>query len=293
MRVAGPTRREDLLLVCEGIPDALTAAQAGYRAVAVLGAGLPDERLAAQVVARYPEGHLLVAFDADYRGRAGSERLTELLAERGAGDRVRTLTVPEAFGDLNGWAQTAGNHFSEELGAAIHQTAPTPALATVAVRNYDQEGPAVNPDDGRDASLHPTRHEAPANPATPALDDLLETLAYQHLLLDHQPAVTQNLQQVVAALETWRSGAAPLDLEADGRLTETLEQIGYHHLLGDDDSVRNVLGDVARAVDHWTDVVADRTREVPGGVGRDHFGWPGSLLSEPPAASLKGPDLGW
>ena len=41
-----PRRTGDVALVCEGIPDALTAAQAGWRSVAVLGAGLPDERVA-------------------------------------------------------------------------------------------------------------------------------------------------------------------------------------------------------------------------------------------------------
>jgi hypothetical protein len=126
-------------------------------------------------------------------------------------------------------------------------------------------------------------------------ENLLETLAHQHLLLDHQPTVAQNLREVVAALERWRSGAPPLDLEADGRLTDTLEQISYHHLLGDNaDSVRQALGDVASALGHWTDAGA-WTPEGPGEVGvvRDDLGWPGSLLPEPPSASFEGPDFGW
>lgn len=293
VRLAGPARAQDLILICEGIPDALTAAQAGYRAMAILGAGQPDARLAAQLAARHPEGHLLVAFDADHRGRAGSERLTELLAEVGAGNRVAALAVPPSFGDLNGWAQAAGDSFPEELGAAVRRRAPTAALDAVEVRNHQQKETAVSPNPARDELVRPTQL---SNPAAPDLDDLLETLAYQHLLLDDQPAVAQNLQEVVAALETWRSGTAPLGLDSDSRLTEKLEQIGYHHLLGDNDTdVRPALGQVAGAVDHWTDVVANSTTEVSGDVslGQDGSGWPGSLLPEPPTASLDGPDFGW
>ena len=46
----------------EGISDALTSAGAGYRAVAILGAGLPDVRLATTLVARHPDERLIVAF---------------------------------------------------------------------------------------------------------------------------------------------------------------------------------------------------------------------------------------
>lgn len=294
--LASPARTQDLMLICEGIPDALTAAQAGYRAVAILGAGLPDARLATQLAARHPEGRLLVAFDADHRGRAGSARLTELLAEVGADNRVATLAVPPAFGDLNGWAQAARDSFPEELAAAISQTAPTAALTAVEVRNHHGKETAVSLDHARDELVSQTREELLSNQVAPDLDDLLETLAYQHLLLDDQPVVAQNLQEVVAALETWRSGAAPLGLDGDGRLTEKLERIGYHHLLGDNHAdVQQALGQVARAVDHWTDVAANPTPEVPREVGaaKDAFGWPGSLLPEPPTASLDGPDLGW
>jgi hypothetical protein len=144
--------------------------------------------------------------------------------------------------------------------------------------------------------VRPAREEVLSNPGVPDLDDLLETLAYQHLLLDDQPAVAQNLQEVVAALEAWRSGAAPLGIDSDGLLSQKLEQIGYHHLLGDNDAVvRQALGQVTGAVDHWTDVVANSTPEVSGDVSlvQDALGWPGSLLPEPPTASLDGPDLGW
>lgn len=36
-------------VVCEGLPDALTASQAGYRSVALLGAQTPDESVASRL----------------------------------------------------------------------------------------------------------------------------------------------------------------------------------------------------------------------------------------------------
>jgi len=83
VRLPFPAAREDVVLVCEGIPDALTVAQAQYRAAAVLGAGYPDERVAAGLVRRYPTGRLFLAFDADERGRAGAPELAAALADRG------------------------------------------------------------------------------------------------------------------------------------------------------------------------------------------------------------------
>jgi hypothetical protein len=286
IRLAGPARRDDLVVVCEGIPDALTAAGAGYRAVAVLGAGLPDERLAAQLVALHPKESLLVAFDADPRGRAGSERLVDLLSRAGADDRVHTLSVPEAAGDLNGWAQTAGDGFAEGLCAAIRRAAPPLFVAGLATTSH-QEKAALAHDHEPDQALLAGHQEMLSNPAGLALDDVLETLAYQHLLLDHPLVVTQNLEEIAGAIEAWRSGAAPPDLHPEGKLTDTLEQIGYHHLLADDeDGVRRVLGEVARAVGHWNDLVPDRTGEVlePSGVPQDDLGLPASLL--PDGASL-------
>ena len=119
VRLPRPPADPGLVVVSEGIPDALVTAQAGYRAAAVLGAGVPDERTAAALVERFPTERLVVAFDADGPGQAGAQRLQELLAERGAGDRVTRLQVPAAAGDLNGWQQLAGPGFGEQLAEAI------------------------------------------------------------------------------------------------------------------------------------------------------------------------------
>lgn len=73
-----------VVVVCEGIFDALSAAQAGQRAVAVLGVAAPNQVVADQLAQRFPVELLVVAFDGDEAGRAGAERVVELLAAAGA-----------------------------------------------------------------------------------------------------------------------------------------------------------------------------------------------------------------
>lgn len=119
MRLAVDPLDPGILLVCEGIPDALSAAQAGYRAVAVLGAGLPDGWVADGLARRVGTGHLVVAFDADEAGRAGSERLTALLAERGLEDHTDRLSLPSGRDDLNAWLKGTEASFETELAGAI------------------------------------------------------------------------------------------------------------------------------------------------------------------------------
>jgi hypothetical protein len=102
-------------VITEGIPDALAAASAGYRAVAVLGAGVPDRRVAERL-ARRP-GVLIVAFDADDAGRAGAARVTELLRDLG---RNAVVLDPPAT-DLNTWLVARGPEaFERQLDLAIN-----------------------------------------------------------------------------------------------------------------------------------------------------------------------------
>lgn len=91
-RHRGPT------IVTEGVPDALAAASASYRAVAVLGAGVPDAGTADLLKVR--EGLVVVAFDADAAGESGARRLASLLNERG---RTDVVTIEPPSGDLNAW----------------------------------------------------------------------------------------------------------------------------------------------------------------------------------------------
>lgn len=93
-----------VLVVCEGIPDALTAAQAGYRAVGILGSQTPDERVATRLAAHAKQHHerLLAIVDADPSGRAWGTHLARLLADRDV--HLTAIEPPDGL-DLNAWAQ--------------------------------------------------------------------------------------------------------------------------------------------------------------------------------------------
>lgn len=91
------------LVVCEGLPDAYTAAGAGFAAVGVLGAGYPDATVADRIRHAVSKKHgALVVFDADAAGRAGAARLVALLEQR----HVPATSVSPPAGDLNEWART-------------------------------------------------------------------------------------------------------------------------------------------------------------------------------------------
>ena len=102
----GPAR-SGVLVVCEGTADALVAAQAGFRAVGVLGAAYPDERVADGIAAApHPapglaDTRVVVCFDDDPAGRAGGARLAELL--RGREIPAVSVTPPNGL-DVTSWA---------------------------------------------------------------------------------------------------------------------------------------------------------------------------------------------
>ncbi|HTN99818.1 MAG TPA: toprim domain-containing protein [Microthrixaceae bacterium] len=83
------------VIVTEGAIDALSAAAAGYRAVAVLSATYGDEAVAVSL-ARLPHP-LIIAFDADNAGRTGADHLVSLLEARQRPPVVLDL----GRGDLN------------------------------------------------------------------------------------------------------------------------------------------------------------------------------------------------
>ena len=99
----GELRDEAVLLVCEGMPDALIAAQAGFQSVALLGAHTPDETVAARLAnhAINLDLDLALVCDPDPAGRRVAETLAPLLAARGHPARVVT---PPGLCDLNAWA---------------------------------------------------------------------------------------------------------------------------------------------------------------------------------------------
>jgi len=87
--------RHPEIVVTEGAIDALSAAAAGYRAVAVLSAAYGDEAVAV-ALAKLPHP-LVIAFDADDAGRAGAGRLASHLEARQRPPVVLALGT----GDLN------------------------------------------------------------------------------------------------------------------------------------------------------------------------------------------------
>lgn len=105
-RLAFPAVRGErggVLLVCEGLPDALTAAQAGFRSVALLGARTPDEAVAARL-ANHAGAHGLdvaIITDPDPAGRYATATLTALLDRIGVEPAV--ITPPDGC-DVNAWA---------------------------------------------------------------------------------------------------------------------------------------------------------------------------------------------
>jgi len=123
-RLPGRPRSAGVVLVCEGLLDALSATAAGYRAAAVLGAGLPGATVAAALVERFPRERLAVAFDADAAGQRGAGVLREALEDAGAGGRLSAI-VPR-HGDLNGWLQREPR-FLEQLDRALGRRPPPPA----------------------------------------------------------------------------------------------------------------------------------------------------------------------
>jgi hypothetical protein len=124
VRLAVPPQRADLLIVTEGMTDALTAADAGYPAVALLGVGLADETTARTLSQRWPEHRLVVAFDAGGAGRSASSRLVALLGEVGAARRTSALELPRGVDDLNDWRQVAGRSFGAQLDHVVARSGP-------------------------------------------------------------------------------------------------------------------------------------------------------------------------
>ena len=112
---AAPTAREPLV-VCEGFPDAYTAASAGFASVAVLGAGYPDARVGDAIAAGAAGRDVVVVYDADPAGRQGAATLVAFFA--GCGIEARDVVPPAAVNDVNGWA-LHDRRWVEHLGAAL------------------------------------------------------------------------------------------------------------------------------------------------------------------------------
>jgi DNA primase len=110
------------LVVCEGLPDALTIACAGHAAAAVLGAGLPDEAVASRLEQLAAGRPIVLAFDNDPAGRRGAHQLQHLLGNHHM-SAVHVLRLPDGT-DVNDWARRSGPRFSREFSAQLQRTLP-------------------------------------------------------------------------------------------------------------------------------------------------------------------------
>lgn len=118
------------VIVTEGPIDALSAAVAGFRSAAVLGAHSADAEAVARLAA--VPGPLVVAFDSDEAGRSGASRLYSMLADTSR--QAVVLSVASCVADLN--AALAGDRaaFPSWLTRAVTDArtrgaAPVPGVA--------------------------------------------------------------------------------------------------------------------------------------------------------------------
>ncbi len=111
------------IVATEGVFDALSAAAAGFRGVALLGASIPDPSRSSTVASQLGErldaldGRLVVAFDNDEAGQRGSDRLLQILSERRSGT-VR-IAPPSGAKDLNDWMRAEPKEWPAHLADAM------------------------------------------------------------------------------------------------------------------------------------------------------------------------------
>lgn len=127
--------RGSCTIITEGILDALSAATAGYRSAAILGAALPEAtdtsptaRALVTRLARLPPP-VATALDADAAGTRATQRLHQLLAAHHV--TATRLHLPAGVKDLNEWMQHAADWpraLESELRTAFAR-APRPSIA--------------------------------------------------------------------------------------------------------------------------------------------------------------------
>ena len=124
------TRRPGTLIVCEGIPDAITAAQYGFRSAAVLGAQYPDRNVANRLASAAEREHLelLAIVDADPAGRTFGERLGDLIAESGL--ELQVIEPPNEGQDLNDWAR-ANDRWADWIEPSFNSQTPASRPAPI------------------------------------------------------------------------------------------------------------------------------------------------------------------
>ncbi len=111
------------LLVCEGMPDALIAAQSGFHAVGLLGAHTPDEAVAARLAnhATNLDAQVVLVCDPDPAGRRVADALAPLLEQQG---QMPAVLIPPNGCDLNDWAQSDARWAEQLLPEVLTNRGP-------------------------------------------------------------------------------------------------------------------------------------------------------------------------
>ncbi|MCC7078654.1 MAG: AAA family ATPase [Acidimicrobiia bacterium] len=125
-KTTGPTRADtaDVVLICEGLPDTLTAAQAGFKAVGLLGTGhSANTEGAASIVRRHVTEKLVLALDNDDPAERALPKLAAALHEASANQRTWRLHLPTGVNDLNDW-HLQDSDFADHLAAAVRRASP-------------------------------------------------------------------------------------------------------------------------------------------------------------------------
>lgn len=114
----GTPDRPSVLLVTEGIPDGLIAAQAGFSAVSIMGSQTPDSVSVARIADYAENGGLDVALVVE-RDTAGSQAVHTMFSQlQGFGVTPQVIDLPGEL-DLNDLAlQTPG--WPDDLTAMLH-----------------------------------------------------------------------------------------------------------------------------------------------------------------------------
>ncbi len=128
--VRPPRPRPGPLVICEGVPDAIAAADAGYPAAALIGVAAARNPAVAATLASHLDHHgAIVALDADPAGRAAAAHLTATLTHGAAGPVGEIVTYHHS--DLAAWRLATGPHWADTLAACVTNAAHRPDLATL------------------------------------------------------------------------------------------------------------------------------------------------------------------
>lgn len=254
MRLAGAAVRDDVVIVCEGIPDALTTSQAGYRAVAVLGAGYPDDRVAAGLVRRFPTEHLVMAFDADDRGRAGASQLAAALDDHGAGSRISRIDVPAAGGDVNGWLQMDGDQFASQFAHALRESVGDMDRGTPLAASLSSLAQPPSLSTGVDLARPPSAPEVLDSVLPPEPGSPLESIYYRFVLVDDPAKVRANVSRISSRLaaKTGDSVLPDLGERPESDLDASLQDLLYRHVLAvSPEAATATLAELNQEVSRW------------------------------------------